>query len=70
MVEPWLHVPAARFCVMGDIIYYVAMGFERNEAGELVAVDPVEAQSSSQAISRARCARREQSRSYRVLADG
>ena len=39
---------------MGTITYYVAMGFERDEAGDLVALDPVEAQSSTQAISRAR----------------
>ena len=39
---------------MSNVTYYVAMGFERDEAGELVAMDPVEAQSSTQAISRAR----------------
>ena len=39
---------------MSNVTYYVAMGFERDEAGELVAMDPMEAQSSTQAISRAR----------------
>jgi hypothetical protein len=39
---------------MANITYYVAMGFERDEAGDLVALDPLEAQSSTQAISRAR----------------
>jgi hypothetical protein len=39
---------------MANITYYVAMGFERDEAGDLVALDPVEAQSSTQAITRAR----------------
>ena len=39
---------------MSNVTYYVAMGFERDEAGDLVAMDPVEAQSSTQAISRAR----------------
>jgi hypothetical protein len=39
---------------MSNVTYYVAMGFERDEAGELVAMDPMEAQSSSAAIARAR----------------
>jgi hypothetical protein len=39
---------------MSNVTYYVAMGFERDETGELVAMDPVEVQSSTQAISRAR----------------
>ena len=39
---------------MGNVTYYVAMGFERDEEGELVALDPVESHSSSAAISRAR----------------
>jgi hypothetical protein len=39
---------------MGSVTYYVAMGFERSEEGDLVAMDPMESQSSSQAISRAR----------------
>jgi hypothetical protein len=39
---------------MGNITYYVAMGFEQDETGDLVALDPVEAQSSTQAIARAR----------------
>lgn len=38
---------------MSNVTYYVAMGFERVDA-ELVALDPVECQSSTQAISRAR----------------
>ena len=28
---------------MGVVTYYVAMGFERDEAGELVAMDPLDA---------------------------
>jgi hypothetical protein len=39
---------------MGSVTYYVAMAFERTEEGELVALDPTESQSSTQAISRAR----------------
>ena len=39
---------------MGTITYYVAMGFDRDEEGELVALDPMEAGSPSIAISRAR----------------
>lgn len=39
---------------MSNVTYYVAMGFIRDEAGELVALDPVEAQSSSAAVARAR----------------
>lgn len=39
---------------MSNITYYVAMGFARDEAGELVALEPVEAQSSASAIARAR----------------
>jgi hypothetical protein len=39
---------------MGSVTYYVAMGFERSEEGDLVAMDPMESQSSSQAVSRAR----------------
>jgi hypothetical protein len=39
---------------MSNVTYYVAMGFERDETGELVAMDPVEAQSPTQAVSRAR----------------
>ncbi len=39
---------------MGNVTYYVAMGFERDPEGELAAMDPAECQSSSQAISRAR----------------
>jgi hypothetical protein len=39
---------------MSSITYYVTMGFERDETGELVALDPVESQSSTQAVSRAR----------------
>jgi hypothetical protein len=39
---------------MSNVTYYVAMGFQRDETGELVAMDPVEVQSSTQAISRAR----------------
>jgi hypothetical protein len=39
---------------MSNVTYCVAMGFIRDEAGELVALDPVEAQSSSAAIAQAR----------------
>ena len=38
---------------MGNVTYYVAMGFELVD-GELIAMDPAECQSSTQAISRAR----------------
>ena len=37
-----------------NVTYYVAMGFELDEAGELIAMDPMEAQTSSVAIARAR----------------
>jgi hypothetical protein len=39
---------------MGNVTYYVAMGFRRGEDGELVALDPVEARTSTSAIARAR----------------
>ena len=39
---------------MGTITYYVAMGFERDEEGELVALDPMEAGTPSIAVSRAK----------------
>lgn len=39
---------------MGSVTYYVAMAFERSEEGDLVAMDPMESQSSAQAVSRAR----------------
>lgn len=39
---------------MGSITYYVSLAFARDEEGELVALDPVEAQSSNAAISKAR----------------
>jgi hypothetical protein len=39
---------------MGSVTYYVAMGFERDPEGELVATDALECQSSAQATSRAR----------------
>jgi hypothetical protein len=39
---------------MSNITYYVAMGFERDEAGEIVALAPMEAQSSGAAVARAR----------------
>jgi hypothetical protein len=38
---------------MSNVTYYVAIGFELID-GELVAMDPAECQSSTQAISRAR----------------
>jgi hypothetical protein len=39
---------------MSAITYYVSMGFVRNEEGDLVALDPVESQTSSVAIAKAR----------------
>ena len=39
---------------MSNITYYVAIGFERDEAGDIVALDPMEAQSSAAAVARAR----------------
>jgi hypothetical protein len=39
---------------MANVTYYVAMGFDRDPEGEIVALDPVECTSSSQAVSRAR----------------
>lgn len=39
---------------MGTITYYVALGFRRDEEGELVALEPTETQTSSAAVSRAR----------------
>ena len=39
---------------MANITYYVSMGFGRNEEGDLVALDPIESQNSSVAISKAR----------------
>ena len=39
---------------MSNITYYVAMGFERDEAGDIVALEPMESQSSSSAVARAR----------------
>jgi hypothetical protein len=39
---------------MSDITYYVAMGFERDGDGELIALEPMEAHSASLAISRAK----------------
>lgn len=39
---------------MGSVTYYVAMGFERDESGDLVAMEPMESRSSSAAIAHAR----------------
>ena len=39
---------------MSNVTYYVAMGFERDEAGDLVAMDPLEAPTPSTAVARAR----------------
>jgi hypothetical protein len=39
---------------MSNITYYVSLGFVRNEEGELVALDPVESQTSSVAVAKAR----------------
>ena len=39
---------------MSNVTYYVAIGFERDEEGELVALAPLESQTSTAAVSRAR----------------
>ena len=39
---------------MSNITYYVAMGFERDEAEDIVALEPMESQSASAAVARAR----------------
>ena len=39
---------------MSNVTYYVAMGFERDESGELIAMEPVESHSSIAAVGRAR----------------
>ena len=39
---------------MASVTYYVAMAFERDEEGELVALDPSESQTHSAAVARAR----------------
>lgn len=39
---------------MSNVTYYVAMGFERDEEGDLIAVDAIESQSQSAAVTRAR----------------
>lgn len=39
---------------MSNITYYVSIGFQRDEQGELVALEPQESQTSSAAIARAR----------------
>ena len=39
---------------MGNITYYVALGFRRDEEGELVALEPSEAPTPNAAVSRAR----------------
>ena len=39
---------------MASVTYYVAMAFEKTEEGDLIALDPMESQSSTQAVSRAR----------------
>jgi hypothetical protein len=39
---------------MGTVTYYVAIGFERDEEGDLVAMEPMEARSSAAAVARAR----------------
>ena len=46
--------PAARDSRVSNVTYYVAMGFERDETGDLVAMAPVESHSSIAAVSRAR----------------
>jgi hypothetical protein len=39
---------------MSNITYYVSIAFDRNEEGELVALEPQESQTSSAAVGRAR----------------
>ena len=39
---------------MGSITYYVAMAFERDGEGELIALEPMEVRSPSAAVSRAK----------------
>ena len=39
---------------MGSVTYYVAMGFERDQAGDLVAMAPMESRTLSAAVARAR----------------
>jgi len=39
---------------MTSITYYVSIGFARNEEGDLVALDPIESQTSTVAVSKAR----------------
>ena len=39
---------------MASITYYVAIGFTRDEAGDLVALEPAESQTPGVAISKAR----------------
>ena len=39
---------------MSTITYYVAMGFERDDAGDLIAVEAIESQSHGAAVARAR----------------
>ena len=39
---------------MSNITYYVAIGFERDAEGELVALEPMESQTSTAAVARAR----------------
>jgi hypothetical protein len=39
---------------MSNVTYYVAIGFDQNEDGELIGTEPLEASSSHAAIARAR----------------
>ena len=39
---------------MSNITYYVSIAFDRNEEGELVALEPQESQTSTAAVARAR----------------
>ena len=39
---------------MGTVTYYVSMAFDRDEAGDLVALEPMESRTPAAAISRAR----------------
>ena len=39
---------------MGSVTYYVAMGFERDESGDLVAVEPTKSRTSTAAVAQTR----------------
>ena len=39
---------------MGNVTYYVSMAFDHDEAGDLVALEPMESRTPAAAVSRAR----------------